>query len=77
MTIGISPSEFLLSLYADNLKNQLLLENLLKGDIFVNMEMQKLNTIGKVATPTILLQWLQYANYIDIILAIQLGQHRE
>lgn len=41
MTIGISPSEFLLSLYTDNLKNQLLLENLLKGDIFVNMEMQK------------------------------------
>lgn len=40
-------------------------------------ENAKINTIGKVATPTILLQWLQYANYIDIIFAIQLGQHRE
>lgn len=43
----------------------------------IEPRMQKLKTMGKVATPTILLQWLQYANYIDIILVIQLGQHRE
>lgn len=46
------------------------------GETHDRTENAKINTIGKVA-PTILLQWLQYANYIDIILAIQLGQHRE